>query len=88
MNINGSNIINIIQDEKKKQQTKFIQYHMDTIEKKILLASKSGYDYIWYNINEHFKYDIEICSQKIIKILEANNFYVRLFEPHLLQIIW
>lgn len=88
MNLNGNNVKNIIGIEKKKLINKIIQSHIQNIEKKIIIASNSGYDYIWYNITLDFKYEPKEYVMNIIHILEKNRFYIRLFEPYLLQIIW
>ena len=88
MNINGKQVKNIIYYEQKKMFFQFIKYHLGSIEKKIIIASRNGYDYIWYKIPRHFKHDNdEVCSE-IIKELEKNKFSLRLFENNLIQIIW
>ena len=88
MNLNGKHVKNIIGLEKKKLINKIVQSHIQNIEKKIIIASNSGYDYIWYSIKQDFKYDTNEYIYDIIQLLEKNKFYVRLFEPCLMQIIW
>ena len=88
MNINGNDVKNILSNENKRLLSEFIKIHIRSIEKKILIASKNGYDYIWYKITEHFKYNNDKVCSKIIKTLEKNKFHVRLFENNLLEVIW
>lgn len=88
MKINGKKIKNALDDEKKKLMSHFINYHIEQIEKKIVIASSNGYDYIWYKLPMHYKYDVSLVISEIINILEKNKFYVRYFNMDLLQIIW
>ena len=88
MNINGKNLKNIIYIEKEKLLEGFARTQIGAIEKKILMASNSGYDYVWYKISNHYKYNNDEICFRIIKILEENSYYVRLFENNILQIIW
>lgn len=88
MNINGKDVKNILSNENRRLLSEFIKIHICAIEKKILIASKSGYDYIWYKIPEHYKYNNERVCLKIISILERNKFHVRLFENNLIEVIW
>ena len=88
MNISANDCKNIIHNERKKMKNEFVQLQLSQVEKKILIATKSGYDFVWYKLQNHFKYDIDDISFKMIRVLEKNKFYVRLFEDGLMQIIW
>lgn len=88
MNLKGTDVKNIIGLEKKKLINKIVQSHLQNIEKKIIIASNSGYDYVWYNIQGDFKYEPQEYVFNIINTLENNKYYIRLFEPYLMQIIW
>lgn len=88
MNLKAYDVKNIIGLEKKKLINKIIHSHLHNIEKKIIIASNSGYDYIWYNIQGDFKYEPHEYIFNIIRTLETNKYYIRLFEPYLMQIIW
>lgn len=88
MNINAKDVKNIIHLESEKMMKIFIKSQLNALEKKILIASKSGFDYVWYKLPYHYKFDNNDVCQKIIQSLEKKNFCVRLFEKNIFQIIW
>lgn len=88
MKIDGKNIENSLQKEYKKLNNIYIKDNIKKIETKIMMASVSGYDYTWYRVPTHYKYNNDYICKQIINVLEKHNFYVRLFNDNLLQIVW
>lgn len=88
MNISAEDCNNLVNGERRKMKAKFVNNQLANIEKKILMATMSGYDFVWYRVQGHFKYDTDDICYKIIRVLEKKKFYVRFFEGGLIQIIW
>ena len=88
MKLDGKKMENSLEKEHKRLSHDYIKELIKNIETKIIMASMNGYDYTWYRITDHYKYDNEYICHQVIKVLEKHNFYVRLFNDNLLQIIW
>ena len=92
MNLKGNQLSSILKTEYDKNLATHVNSVILSIENKIIIATRSGIDFVWFEIPSHYKYtDDEVCAN-VVKILEQNHFYVRLFETknktNVVQVIW
>ena len=78
-----------IKNKKKKECYLKI---LELINNKIIIISKTNQKYVWFEIPLFMigypKYDINHCSEYLIKQIKKNNFIVNFFLPNILIINW
>ena len=84
----------LIRKQKEKNEKRKITYDKiyENIEKKIVIASASDYNYLWYEIPEYVMgfpfYKLPECIVYITAKLKSNSFSVDKYDPNILHIQW
>ncbi len=80
------------QKEKEKKRIKTYEKIYLNIEKKIIIASSTDYNYLWYEIPEYVMgfpfYKLNDCIKYIMDKLKTNSFDVDFYEPNIIHIKW
>ena len=80
------------QKEKKEKKIKTFIKIYENLEKKIVMASTSDYNYLWYEIPEYLIgqpfYKLPDCKDYLEKKLKENNFETEFYEPNFLLVKW
>lgn len=84
----------LIKIQKEREQIKYKTFStiFSKIEKKITMASASNFYYVWYEIPKFIigfpVYNLDECTNVIIKQLEDNGFNIEKFEENLILVEW
>lgn len=80
------------QKEKRDKKVKTFERIYETLEKKIIMASTSDYNHVWYEIPEYLLgqpfYKILDCKDYLIPKLNESGFKSEFYEPNFLLVKW
>ena len=81
-----------VQREKNEKKKKTYEKIYTNIEKKIIMASATDSNYLWYEIPEYLLgspfYKLDKCKDYLIDKLKSNSFNCEFYEPNILLIKW